>query len=422
MVTRPATTAAGLAVVTLLFYAPFLASVPGSFHPDELSLARQAYSIAQTGRDLDGRLLPVYVHREAELWFPPLPVYASAAAVTVLPTAPAAVRWASVAFGVAGIVLLYLLARRFFPTERGAITPVTILLFSPVYYMLSRSAIDAVYATPFVLGSLLAVLTFVDRRSTRHLAIAGALLGVGFYSQTAAPVMTASYLCLYLLALWVAGQRSPRTFAWFIGSFSAALIPAAVWLVAHPEAYPDTLGRWAIHAAHLRNPMEGVRSILNWGSLTNRTSVYWEFLNPAFLFFPADADSLAFTRAAGPLPFTVLLLLPFGVHQIMRKHPPATSILLLAGLLVAPFAAATFGENHAIERALPIAAFAAIVATFGMEGLSTTGRPFRRGIAGVLFLLVTVQFVFFEIDYFSRYRVETMAWPRAAPPDLFQRR
>lgn len=404
-------TAAGLAVVALLVYAPFLSSVPGSFHPDELALARQAYSIAQTGRDLDGRLLPVYVHREVELWFPPLPVYAAAAAITVLPPAAAAIRWASVAFGVAGIVLMYLFSRRFFPTERGAITPVTILLFAPVYYMLSRAAVDGVYATPFVLGSLLAVVTFIDTGRPRQLALAGAWLGIGFYSQTAAPVLMASYLGLYLLALWVAGYRSLRSWAWLIGSFSAALIPAAAWLIAHPEAYPDTLGRWAIHAAHLRSPMEGLQSILNWGSLTNRTSVYWELLNPAFLFFPADADTLSLTRASGPLPFAVLLLLPIGVNRIMRTQSPATGILLLFGLLLAPFSAATFGENHAIDRALPVAAFAAVIATFGIEALSTTGRPAWRGVAGVLFLLITVQFVVFEIDYFSRYRVETMAWP-----------
>jgi hypothetical protein len=112
---------------------------------------------------------------------------------------------------------------------------------------------------------------------------------------------------------------------------------------------------------------------------------------------------------------------PFGVNRIMRKYPPATSVLLLFGVLVAPLAAATFGENHAIDRALPLAAFAAIIATFGLEALSTTGRPVWRGVAGVLFLLVTVQFVVFEIDYFSRYRVETMAWPREFPRELMPR-
>jgi 4-amino-4-deoxy-L-arabinose transferase-like glycosyltransferase len=411
VVSRPATTAAGLAVVALLFYSPYLASVPGSFHPDELSLARQAYSIAQTGRDLDGRLLPVFIHREAELWFPPVPVYAATAALTLLPTAQAAVRLASVAFGVAGVLLIYLVARRFFPTDRGAITPVAVLLFSPVYYMLSRVAVDAVHATPFVLGSLLAVMKFLDSGRPRYLAMTGMLLGIGFYSQTAAPLMMASYLCLYLLALWIGNRRSWRTWGWLIGGFAVPLIPAAAWLAVHPDVYPDTLGRWAIHAANLLNPVEGLRSIVNWGSLTNRTSVYWELLNPAFLFFPADTDTLSLTRSAGPLPFTVLFLLPLGAHRLMRHYPPATSVLLLVGLLIAPFAAAAFGENHAIARALPLAAFAAIIAAFGLEALSATGRPLRRGIAGVLFLLVTVQFVFFEIDYLTRYRVETMAWP-----------
>jgi 4-amino-4-deoxy-L-arabinose transferase-like glycosyltransferase len=410
-VNRPAITAGGLAVVAFLVYAPTLASVPGSLHPDELTLARQAYSIAQTGRDLDGRLLPLFIHRDNELWFPALPVYAAAAAITILPSSPVAVRWASVVFGVLGVVLIYGLGRRFFPDARGSIRPVAILLFVPVYYMLTRAAVDAVYATPFVLGSIICVLSFLETTRLRRLAAAGALLGAGFYSQTAAPIMMASYLGVCLLALWVGHQRALRVWAWLIGSFAVMLVPAVAWLLVHPEAYPDTLGRWAIHAAHLRNPQDGLRALLNWGSLTNRASVYWEFLNPAFLFFPARLDTLSLTRGSGPLPFTILLLLPFGVHRIVRHSRPATSVLLLVGLLAAPLAAATFGENHAIDRALPLAPLMALVAAFGVDALASTGRPVWRAVAGVLFLLIPVQFAVFGVDYLSRYRVETMAWP-----------
>jgi 4-amino-4-deoxy-L-arabinose transferase-like glycosyltransferase len=412
---RPATTAGGLAVIAFLIYVPVLAGVPGSFHPDELSLARQAYSIAQTGRDLDGRLLPLYIHRDAELWFPPLPVYAVVAAAKILPASQAAVRWASVVFGVAGVVLIYFLAKRFFPSDRGSIRPVAILLFTPVYYMLSRVAVDAIYATPFVVASVISVLSFLETKRHRYLAATGALLGIGFYSQTAAPIMMASYLCLCLLALWVGNQRTLRVWVWLIGSFAVALIPAAAWFLVHPDAYPDTLGRWAVHAAHLRDPLAGLQAIINWGSLTNRASVYWEFLNPAFLFFPADVDTLSLTTRSGPLPFAILLLLPFGARCILRQCTPSASVLLLLGLLVAPFAAATFGENHAIDRALPLAPFAAIVAAFGIEELATMGRSWWRAVGIALFLLVPGQFVVFEIDYQTRYRVETMAWPSPFP-------
>lgn len=203
--------------------------------------------------------------------------------------------------------------------------------------------------------------------------------------------------------------------AWLVGSFAGALIPAAAWLLFHPEAYPDTLGRWALHAAHLRNPMDGLRAVLNWGSLTNRTSVYWELLNPAFLFFPADVSTLSLTHGSGPFPFSILLLLPFGAHRIMRHAAPATRVLLLLGLLVAPFAAATFGEDHAIDRALPLAPLMAIVAAFGVDALTTMGRPVWRAVGIILFLLIPVQFAVFEVDYLTRYRVETMAWPGVSP-------
>ncbi len=95
---------------------------------------------------------------------------------------------------------------------------------------------------------------------------------------------------------------------------------------------------------------------------------------------------------------------------------PATSVLLLVGLLVAPLAAATFGENHTIDRALPLAPFMALAAAFGVDAVATMGRPWWRAVGIVLFLLIPVQFAVFGVDYLTRYRVETMAWPR--PSDL----
>ena len=348
--------------------------------------------------------------------FPHCQCTPAAAAVTILPSSPVAVRWASVVFGVLGVVLIYALGRRLFPGARGSIRPVAILLFAPVYYMLTRVAVDAVYATPLVLGSMTSACSHSSDDAASTPCRRRGAAGAGFYSQTVAPIMMTSYLGVCLLALWVGHQRTLRVWAWLIGTFAVMLVPAAAWLLIHPEASRTRSAARAIHAAHLRNPLDGLRAMLNWGSLTNRASVYWEFLNPAFLFFPADLDTLSLTRGSGPFPFTLLLLLPFGAHRIIRQSAPATSVLLLVGLLVAPLAAATFGENHTLDRALPLAPFMALAAAFGIDALATMGRPWWRAVGIVLFLLIPLQFAVFGVDYLTRYRVETMAWPRKPQP------
>ncbi|MGH9385691.1 MAG: ArnT family glycosyltransferase [Vicinamibacterales bacterium] len=396
MAFRPGVTAGALTIIALLLYGLGLSRAPGPLHPDEVALARQAYSIAQTGRDLDGRLLPLFVHSEGEVWFPPVPAYAAAVAAALVPTSSVAVRWPSVLFGVLTMLLVYRIGLRLFSNATLAAVAFGATMMTPALYLWSRLAVDGVFALPFVLAAMMSVLSFLENPQPSRVLAAGLLLGVGFYSNTTAPTMMAIYVGLAILTIWVGGHRQPGIYGRIAIGFLLPLLCLVPWFVVHPESYPDTLGRWAVHAAHLRNPVDGLRAIVNWGSLTNRTTVYWELLNPAFLFFPADENSVSNTAASGPLPFPLLVLLPIGIARVVRTCSPSVATLLLVGLLVAPLAAATFGENHVIGRALLLIPFVAIVATFGIEHLLSLRRPFGPIAAVSLLILLPVQFAFFH--------------------------
>ena len=387
---RPAATAVVLALVALLFYGLGLARSPSALDSSEVTLARQAYSIAQTGRDLDGRLFPLYIHGEGEVWFPPLPVYAAAAAAAIIPTSSVAVRWPSVVFGVIAVLLVYRLGLRLSSHVSVSLLAATFLLLSPAHYMFSRRGVEGIFAVPFVLGSVLCLLSFLEKKTPWSLSLAGLLLGIGFYSTTTAPLMMAIYLLLAVLTLWVSGLGQPAHYARLVVGLLVPLLCLVPWFAWHPQSYPDTLGRWALHAAHIRNPMDGLRAIVNWGSLTNRASVYWEFLNPAFLFFPADQPSASGTTAAGPLVFPLLVLVPVGIARVVRTSSREVATLLVVGLVVAPLAAATFGENHAIDRALVLLPFAAILGAFGVQSLWSSNR-FGRIAAVLLVALALIQ-------------------------------
>ena len=57
----------------------------------------------------------------------------------------------------------------------------------------------------------------------------------------------------------------------------------------HPDAYIDTFGRWAIHPAHVRNPWAGLLAATKWDVMARRTSDFWTYVSPTFLF---DGQSL----------------------------------------------------------------------------------------------------------------------------------
>src|SRR5690348_4753477 len=105
---RAATSAAvlapvALAAATAVLYAAGIGSAPVYLSHDEVFFAVNGMSIAATGRDINNRLLPLYVeisrlHLQVPqtMWFHPVLIYASALLHLVLPPSEASVRLPSV--------------------------------------------------------------------------------------------------------------------------------------------------------------------------------------------------------------------------------------------------------------------------------------------------------------------------------------
>src|SRR5687768_7059243 len=97
-----------LIVTGLLLYATRLDEVPPYVMHDEAQGALQAHAIATTGRDLSGRLLPLYF---TEPEFPPgrdpLLIYVTALGLKVLPFSEAAARTPTALIAVLNVVLTF---------------------------------------------------------------------------------------------------------------------------------------------------------------------------------------------------------------------------------------------------------------------------------------------------------------------------
>src|SRR5437588_372159 len=94
-----------LAAGLLLVYAGNLGNAPIYLHHDEVFFALQASSIADTGRDLNGRLLPLYFQISGGLWFHPVLVYAMTPFLKILPLTEWSIRLPTVAVGFLDLVL-----------------------------------------------------------------------------------------------------------------------------------------------------------------------------------------------------------------------------------------------------------------------------------------------------------------------------
>ena len=104
-----------------------------------------------------------------------------------------------------------------------------------------------------------------------------------------------------MVALWVAGRRKLSTLLIAAGTFVATLVPLVVWFYLHPQTYLDTYGRWAIFAAHLRNPVDGFRAFVNTNTLGTRASAYWSLIDPSYLFFSSARSTRAAADGVGAI-------------------------------------------------------------------------------------------------------------------------
>lgn len=382
----------------LLLYGSGLDHTPPHLHHDEALIALQSHSIATTGRDLQGRLLPLYFHMpqvEERAWYQPVIVYVTALFLQVLPTTEASFRFPSAVVAAIDVLLMFLVARRLFGSDRWGWVAALLLATTPAHYVLGRVAFDFIFPLPFVLGWLLALLIYLDRREPWRLFVATTILGLGFYSYIASVAMMPLYLALTFYALFAHRLLTVRTAAIAIAGFAWPLMLLIPWLLTHPSFVNDALVRYSVDTD----------SRFRFSAIAKRVSLYWSFFDPGFLFLMGGYTHLtATTRLVGVFLMPLIVLIPLGLVQMLTVARGTTSVIVFIGFATAPLAAVlTVQEAYAISRQMSIVVFGVLIATYGIQrAWSWTSGAARLGVIGLLALL-PLHFAFFMQHYFVAY-------------------
>lgn len=382
-----------LAVATGLLYTWDLSAAPIHLHYDEVLFGEQARSIAASGRDINGRWLPVYFQMNATIWFHPIGVYLPAIAFLVLPVNVETLRLPTALIGVLDVVLVTLIARRMFKRLDLALLAGALLATTPAHVIHSRMAVDYLFPMPFVLGWCLLLLRFMETRSPLMVFAATSLLGLGIYSYIAA-VALMPLLFAVTLGLLQLERFPPRVMAAAMAGFMWPLIPGALFVAAHPEMLGTTLGRYGVQLGQL-DAFQQVRETLTPWFVSDRANLYWSFFAPGYLFVTGGGSLVGSTRFAGIFAIAVAPFLALGFRAAVVRYSPA-NVLMVAGFLVPAVAGSVVVEQFAVGRAITMIPFAILLATSGVEQFRTAShaQPIaaalrRVGIGG---LLVTVAY------------------------------
>ena len=381
---------ASLVLGTAGIYLSGLADAPQYPLRDEMYFAVTAHSVATTGLDPRGHLLPIYFPigpaDRPLMWFQPLLMYAIAAVLQVLPFDLLTVRLPMALAGVANVLLIYFTALALLRRRLPAVTAAVLLATAPAHFLFSRSATDYLLPVPFILGWLWCVIRY-ERTGQRSTLICGALLlGIGLYTLIAAYILMPIYALLTCGVLWL--KRSPVSHfaAVAAGVLGPALLGIA-FVLAHPDLVADVMSRYEPAArgtggGHVRGFM--VTRLSNLG-------VYSSFWNPELLVINGGE---MLTGAAGVFALPTLGLVFVGAARaVVARNPMAW--LLLAGLVTAPIPASLVNEPGAIRRALEMLPFAALLAAYGIDWIWSSSSLVRR----VVFVSVCLAMVMLSADY-----------------------
>lgn len=405
--------AAAVTVASAVLYGTRLGHVPAYLMHDELQFALQAQSIASSGRDLSGRLLPVFF---TEPEFPagrdPAIIYTTAALLTVVPLSDWSARLPTALISVVSILLVFLIARRLFASDWLALISAGLLAFTPAHFIRGRLVLSPQYAIPIVLAWLLALVLFSERATVRRLGAAAAWVGVSAYTYLASVVMMPVYLAWTLW--WGERRLGRRAVGAAAVAFFVPLIPMAAWYLTHPERTSQIVSAYRLADAASGGGLGGATVV---AAIRDKVGLFWSFFSPAFLFVSGDSSLTNSTRQVGFFPLSFVALLPLGVYQLARSRQPITWIIL-AGLATAPLPAVLSGalEMNRLLLAIP---FGVLTASYGMAALVTSRALAWRALGLLLVISVPIQFAGFYSDYMGRYRVDSAHWFGGNTRDLF---
>ena len=180
-----------------------LANLPNGLTWDEAALGYNAYSILKTGKDEFGTTLPL-VFKSFGDYKPGLYIYLTVPSIAVFGLNEFGVRFPSVAFGVLGILAIFLFVKELFKNEKYSLSLASLsalaLAISPWHVHFSRGAWETNVFTTLLLFALYFWLRFL--RGSSNIAPSLIFAVLSLLSYQAAKLLTPLIFLVLTLVYW----------------------------------------------------------------------------------------------------------------------------------------------------------------------------------------------------------------------------
>jgi 4-amino-4-deoxy-L-arabinose transferase-like glycosyltransferase len=379
----------GAVVAVCAFQLWVTPSNPPGYHRDEAALSFNAYTIATTGRDEDGALMPLFFRSYGD-YKSPLYVYVLAGLFRITGPHKDVARAFSAVLGLAAVLLLGLLAARVSGRPSIGFVVTVVAGVTPWLFELGRVALEA--ATQPLLITLLLLALERSRRtrvwSARAGVLVGLLLGLLLYSYTGSRLL-APLLAAALVVFGGVGRRRWLAAAWT--TFGAFLLLLAIYVVRHPGAVSARYEETTIARGGRSASWIVLQAVANW----------FHDINPWFWATSGDPAPYVHNGGYGSLYGVVVAFAIVGfVIVVKERWGDLWWRYVAVATLLTPIPAALTVDRHNAIRLAVLPVLCIVLAIPALELLTTRPKPVIAVVGTVLAATMVLQF----FQFFDSYR------------------
>lgn len=366
-----------------------LSSNPPGLTSDEAALGYNAYSILKTGRDEHGELLPI-VFKSFGDWKPGLYVYLTVPFVAVLGLNELSVRLVGAISGIVAVLLIFVLAKRLFNSEKTGILAAFVLATLPWHIHFSRGAWEISLAFTLLLGGLVLFLK-------RNFYLAALLFGLTYWAYQGAKMATTVTLLGLLLVYYKDIFKVNRNILLKCGAIFILLLTPIALSVLQGKG-----GRLEVFSVFSYPPSEEfVKKTLSQEDNKSRNSLeynlyhsnllhfkrgvigrYLNYYSPRFLFFEGDWNNQRHSVPnAGQLLLIQLVFLIAGFIALAKLKADKTALFIWFLLFTLSLPAALSRDSIQAVRSfnmiLPLTLLLALGGTWLWNKMKSTPKFLR---------------------------------------------
>lgn len=353
-----------------------ITDIPVSVYWDEASIGYNAYSIAKSGKDEWGDLMPLHFRAFGEFKLP-VYIYSVVPFVKIFGLNEFSVRFPAVLFSLGVVILTYFLAKKLFHNENTGLLSSFFVTVSPWFFIFSRTGYEAMAGLMFY---LLGILLFIYKPNGKFLLFSTLSFILSAYSYNSFRIIVP--LTLLTLVIVESGNiRSifKKSLHWMV--LSLILLALSIWPIYRLYVYDAGISR--LQAVGALNSQSFLRNYISHFSL--------DFL------LLGDKNLRSQQSGFGQVYLPDLVLLSLGLLYIIGSKS-RYRFLPIALVLIGPVPAAITKESPHALRAISVVPFICIISAAGAIYL-------KRFFPKKFFVesAISIIFLAFFINYFINF-------------------